>query len=730
MSFKNFTTTPLFAWALLVVSCQALAQANMTWHYGYDPAGNPTSVTDPNGQRTTTTFDALQRPVRTTIQAPSGAGTNPGGYTPSTATTYNGQGSVTSVTDPRNLTTRYSPNGLGNLRAQQSPDTGTQTRTFDVAGRLLTQTDARGQTTAYTYEVLGRVKTIHYAGVLGASFDYDNAGPGSIGQLTQMSDESGVTSFSYDPLSRPIRRAQLIDGKLINTAYSWGTVGTATNQITAITYPSGAVIGYAYDYAGRVQSISALGSTVLAGITYNADNQVTGWTWGNGIRYQRTYDAFGRLSSYPLATMTRTLSYDNAGRITAFSHPNPGLNQAFGYNGFDQLTQHGLQSAAHAYVYDPNGNRILRTTGGISQVSTISPSSNQITSVKGTGPAIVQAYDAAGHLIADGSTSYTYSERGRRRTARVGGQLVTYRYNALEQRVSKTGPLVPSGAMYYAYTPNGLTLGEYSADLAVQAETVYLGDTPVAVLKQVGPKSAGQLSVSHVYADHINTPRVITRPQDGAVLWRWDTAEAFGASAADEDPSRLGQFKYNQRMPGQIFDQETNTFYNVHRNYRPTTGSYEQSDPIGLDGGINTYAYVGGNPVSFVDSTGLICDYSQGSGAISCTDAVGQNYYKASGYAGTGKGRNNPDFQGQASIGPLPRGNWQVTGDWYNSPNTGRNTIRLTPMPGNECAATTRDCSSFRIHGNNARNDASHGCIVLPLNRTIIPPGEVVRVGP
>ena len=117
------------------------------------------------------------------------------------------------------------------------------------------------------------------------------------------------------------------------------------------------------------------------------------------------------------------------------------------------------------------------------------------------------------------------------------------------------------------------------------------------------------LQTLYLHSDHLGTPRLATNAT-GAVVWRWD-GTAFGGTSPNQDADGDGvNTTINLRFPGQYYDAESSLHYNHFRYYDPKTGRYLTSDPIGLLGGLNTYLYVGGNPLNFFDSLGLFpkCD--------------------------------------------------------------------------------------------------------------------------
>jgi RHS repeat-associated protein len=97
-------------------------------------------------------------------------------------------------------------------------------------------------------------------------------------------------------------------------------------------------------------------------------------------------------------------------------------------------------------------------------------------------------------------------------------------------------------------------------------------------------------------------------PDRDVAVWRWDLeGEAFGDNAPNQDPDNDGiAFVFDMRFPGQRYDAATGFNYNYFRDYDGGIGRYVQSDPIGLNGGISTYGYVGGRPLNVIDPSGLI----------------------------------------------------------------------------------------------------------------------------
>ena len=172
--------------------------------------------------------------------------------------------------------------------------------------------------------------------------------------------------------------------------------------------------------------------------------------------------------------------------------------------------------------------------------------------------------------------------------------------------------------------------------------------------------------------------------------------------------------------------------YNYFRDYDPSIGRYIQSDPIGLAGGINTYAYVLNNPIMHFDPYGLECFWNQATGAWRCTtDGTREEYASGQSYSGFGRGlcANNPLCNNIPNRGPIPKGCYIVGAD------NGNGFRRLTPSPGQEVQNPDRNMNSFGLHGDRidpaeqASQIGSEGCpIINRTDRNLIPTGEMFCV--
>lgn len=623
---------------------QGTPQGPMTWHHEYDDNGNLKLVVGPLGAQTDQDYDALNRLRKVTQPEPRA-----GQSRPLVELGYNGLDRLTSLTDPRKLSTTYELNGLGNLDPLTSPDTGGTTYTYYDDGSVKTATDARGKTTTYLYDGLNRLTKATYALGVASRYFYDGSEqqtppPFSQGRLTQITDESGSTKLGYDAYGHVLSKKQVTGDRTFSVGYTYGNTGASNGKLADLRYPSQAVAHYIYDdTTGRVSGITVnpvkrngsgtntgVTLTLLTDLKYTAWNEPSGWTWAGGVSYSRTWDGYARPWTYPIgnpsgtgkaAGMLRTVGYDNAGRITSYTHtdganhPLPIWDQGFGHDGLDRITQATGNASSYGYDYDASGNRKRLDIGSQSYVNVMKNDSNRLDTEQAVGSGggkttYTLAIDDAGHITTGAGFTATYSARGRMASITTAAVTTTYLYNALEQRVYKAGPAVPTGASYFVYDEAGHVLGEYDATGAPLYEVIWLRDQPVGVIHQTRsgapPDVTIDTRIDFVYVDHLNTPRAVARPSDHAIVWRWDSMEPFGLVPANDNPNGLGSYAFNLRFPGQLFDKESSLHYNWRRDFDPWTGRYVQSDPIGLNGGINTFGYVGGSPLIWSDASGLM----------------------------------------------------------------------------------------------------------------------------
>ncbi len=348
------------------------SNAPVTTGYGADADGNVTTVTSPNGNATTTTYDPLGRPL--TTMGPAVPLYQGGPASPSVTLGYDGDGNVVTTTDALNESTVRAYDPLGRLVARSNPLGATAFYTYTATELSATQDNA-GNVTAYGYDAAGRLTSA--LDPTGVTTAYQRDAVGNTVAITTPLDANGasaVRSVQYDALNRPTITTITGVGEVTPTAPRVSSVSyDADGNVALRVAPNGDQTDSQYDLAGRpretdVYAASSSVQSPLAQDLYSfdaADNPVGGTSFNQYARAS-SFDGANRplaaqscLQVCPSTPNVGTVpTFDPDGNLVSLARQDTsagGSSTTLTYNAADWLTSQDDGQGQTAYGYDAAG---------------------------------------------------------------------------------------------------------------------------------------------------------------------------------------------------------------------------------------------------------------------------------------------------------------------------------------------------------------------------------------
>lgn len=569
---------------------------NHTTSFEYDARGNLTAVTNSMNERLTIAYNAAGQPVSITdplqnavrFDYDSGLLYSVADPLGRTYTHFpDDAGRLLSVTDPLGRRTRYDYNALNQLTKIIDPFGDTTSFAYDANGNLSSVTDARNNTTSYTYDNMDRLTSRQDPLLKTESFQYDAAG-----NITKFTDRRGkVTTHTYDSLDRRTFSGfgTVVGSK--STTYESTITNTldAGDRLTKVVDSKAGTITRSYDGMGRLSSETTPQGAVS--YTYDAAGRRTGMTVAGQAAIVYTYDNADRMTGITKGGSAVGLSYDAAGRRATLTLPN-GVAVEYGYDRASQLTSLKYKKGAAllgdiSYEYDQGGQRtkqggsMARSSLPQALTSATHNAANQLTQ---RGAATL-TYDANGNLTADGTNNYTWDARNQL-VSISGAVTASFTYDAFGRRINKTAG---GGATEYLY--DGVNAVQEKAGGAVSANMLAGG------VDEVFSRTTSAGTQSIISDGQGSTLALLDAAGGAQTSYTFDPfGETTQAGEASVNPS-----KFTGRE-----DDGTGLYYYRARYYSPQQQRFISQDPIEFGGGdANLYAYVGNDPVSYVDPSGL-----------------------------------------------------------------------------------------------------------------------------
>lgn len=524
---------------------------------------------------------------------------------------------------------------------------------YNELGQLKKRTWARGVYTDYGYSIgtatsTGELLTENHSDATpDVAYTYDR-----MGRVATVSDATGARTFNYASQSGLAMSSENLPdafygaGKDFVYAYETAGAGKVPGRFASHAYGA-ATWSQAYQPAsGRVASIAASAASPNPAFTetfayaYDADSDHVDHVAGSSYKHARVWESWREVlrhseSHWGAATRSwyqilagngvpgmttqcqirsQYLTRTDADSLAAKLGSAVDIQYVAGYDARGQVSSWDTSRAAgveSSYAWDSAGNPASYDSAAFE-----TDSLNQI------DPAAAGAqwtYDHDGDLAHDQTWTYAYDANNRLESMHKTGQRLAFAYDYMGRRVEKkvwnntAGTGTPATHLKYAY--QGMELSAELTSAGALRKTFHWGldksDARGGLGGAMGllmwrDHASGQ-SYYPSYDLNGNLAGLLNASGTYVAWYEYDAfgkVETEGGAMKDANPIRYST---------QYTDDETGLVYYGFRYYDPSKGRFLTRDPIGEQGGLNLYRFVGNNPVSNIDVWGLseqfyICD--------------------------------------------------------------------------------------------------------------------------
>ncbi len=665
-------------------------------------------------QVTTTLYDLLNR-VDSVFD---GVHANP--------TIYQRDGlNVTSLTNPKGEVFSATYNAVNLPVTQTDPANRTETTTYTSRLTTATTTNRQGQMVKYLYDLLGRVTHVHRP-------------PSFTGELDTLEiitySKLGDTVNAWNPVTREISYLSPSTGNVDSSTTIFLLAGNRSYKRT-----------YFYDSHDRVDSMTTTVSSNVTGIDpytrkflYNAttgtlDHVVVGpdtisfrrdpvfrtdtmlFTGVSGSRID-AYTSFGMLgnTTWTGFNLYRGYGYDNLSHVIELDHGvvKPDSVEFYSYDGVGELQQRQIgqwndnitscpgnqlygngctvnetrvvqTDETDGYRFDAAGSLDTVVVGSADTIGTVG-SDGRLTAWGALTFTVDSDGDRSGMTSGSTTRQYTWSADGRLAQIVSGDTTRIYDYDNYGQLARRT----TNGTVdrYYLWDNNQLmAILDGSANTRLSEFAYYPGTADYPLIRIKGAKGS---STVHYYAldaggnviGQFNSSGI----EDSIQYDPWGNARV--ATTSDTTPLRWKSLLYE--------DGVTSLYYMRARWYDPVTRRFLLPDPLGLSGGINQYAFGGGDPINSTDASGT---FFCGNGEFAVCDGSGWSDIPP-GSGDPGPGPTAPGASnGPPGNGPAPASSGGIPGPTCNLPGQD---CAFTPNQG-YCSINLPSCTAGDITGSN-----------------------------